>query len=316
MSDNTVHRLLDEAFADVEMTPETRDLKEEIRANLMDRVSELMASGVAPAEASRRAVDELGDVRALVEEASGPTAGAGSGAPATPSPALASAAAATAAERHRVPPSRRYVAGVVLASAVILLALVPLVRAAVLVGGRLEGEGYLPLVLAGPFLSGPAVGWIVAASLVRETATNYGMPRRRAIAYGVASALLLIGLVAGVEGYLLFMSPSVPLQTAVPVLVAGGAWLAYLLATQTNRHKPWVLEQAREHAEAGNRFEKDPATAARFGIYTAAIWTVAFVAFLVLGSTVGWGWSLLALVGGLVVMMLLLAQMLFGAERR
>ena len=203
-----------------------------------------------------------------------------------------------------------------MASVVVLLSLAPLMWVVTLVTSRLEIEGYLPLVLGALFLSGPAVGWIVAASLVRETAKNYGMPRGRAISYGVAAALLVIGLVAGVEGYLMFMSFSVPLQTAVPLLVAGGAWLAYLVATQTNRRKPWVLEQERVYAQASNRFEEDPAAAARFGIYTAAIWVLAFVVFLVLGFTVGWGWSLLALVGGFVVMMLLLAQMLFGADRR
>ena len=320
MSDNTVHRLLDEAFADVGMSPETQDFKEEIRANLMDRVSELTASGVAPEEAARRAMDELGDVHALVDDASAPTAGTASGPPAAPSPAVASAAAA-AAGRNRVPPSRRYVAGVVVASVVVLLALVPLMNVvgiAVSAADRFDDEAraYLPLLLAGLVLSGPAVGWIVAASLVRETGTRYGMPRWRAIAYGVASALLVIGLVAGVEGYVVFARTSVVLQTAVPLLVAGGAWLAYLFATQTNRHKPWVLELQREHAQAGNRFEEDPATAARFGIYTAAIWVVAFVAFLVLGFTAGWAWSLLALVGGFVLMMILLARMLFGQQSK
>ncbi|WP_454860313.1 permease prefix domain 1-containing protein [Promicromonospora soli] len=319
MSDSTVHRLLDEAFADVEMTPEIQDLKEEIRANLLDRVAELTTDGVAPDEAARRAIDELGDVRALVEEASGPAADAGSVAPATPSLAVSSAAAA-AAERRRVPPSRRYVAGVVVASVVALLALAPLVTIVVFVvsaADRIRYDvipAYVPLLLGGLPLSGPAIGWIVAASLVRETATNYGMPRRRAIAYGVASALLMIGLVAGVEVYILVGRVLAGFQTGVPLLVAGGAWLAYLLATQTNRHKPWVLELEREHAQAANRFDEDPAAAARFGIYTAVVWVLAFVVFLVLGFTVGWGWALLALVGGFVGMLLLLATMLFDAK--
>lgn len=157
MSDSTVHRLLDEAFADVVMTPETQDLKEEIRANLLDRVSELTAGGVAPGDAARRAVGELGDVRELVEEAAGPTAETGSRTPSTPSPAVASAAAA-AAERHRVPVKRRYVAGVVVASVVVLLALAPLVTIVALTTSRMDAtevEGYLFVLFAGLFLPGP-----------------------------------------------------------------------------------------------------------------------------------------------------------------
>ena len=38
---DNIHRYLDEAFADVPHTPETADLKEEIRGNLQARVAEL-----------------------------------------------------------------------------------------------------------------------------------------------------------------------------------------------------------------------------------------------------------------------------------
>lgn len=51
----SVHRLLDEAFAGLPATPDVQDLKEEIRANLLDRVGELTADGVAPDDAARRA---------------------------------------------------------------------------------------------------------------------------------------------------------------------------------------------------------------------------------------------------------------------
>ena len=89
--------------------------------------------------------------------------------------------------------------------------------------------------------------------------------------------------------------------------------LSWLGATQTNRHKPWLVEQQRA-MRTGNRFEEDPASAARFGIYTAAIWTVAFVVAVILGFTVGWLWALVALIGGFVVMLITLARMLFGAD--
>lgn len=296
----SVHRLLDEAFAGLPATDDVQDLKEEIRVNLLDRVAELTASGVDPDDAARRAVDELGDVRALVDGSDvGPIeTGALRGTPRRPAP------------------SSRYVAGVVIASAVVLLAPVTLFASATIADRAADAGSYAflaPLVIGGVFLMGPAIGWIVGASLARETATSFGMPRRRAVAYGSATAMLATGLIVGGGGHLTFMSPFYWYPMS-PFIVAGGAWLAYLLATQTNRHKPWVLEQARVHAEAGNRFEEDPAAAARFGIYTAAVWVVAFVVFLVLGLTVGWAWSWLALVGGFVVMMLMLATMLFGVR--
>ena len=62
-----IHRLLDEAFAGVEQTPEAQDLKEEVRANLVARVDELEGSGRSPEDAARTAIAELGDVRALLD---------------------------------------------------------------------------------------------------------------------------------------------------------------------------------------------------------------------------------------------------------
>ena len=54
-----IHRLLDEAFAGVEMTPDAQDLKEEIRANLVARVEELECSGRTSSDAARQAIGEL-----------------------------------------------------------------------------------------------------------------------------------------------------------------------------------------------------------------------------------------------------------------
>jgi hypothetical protein len=68
--------------------------------------------------------------------------------------------------------------------------------------------------------------------------------------------------------------------------------------------------------EAGNRFERDPAAAARFGIYTAVVWGLTGAAVLIVGLTLGWTWVWLPGLLGWVVFMLLLATMLFGAKHQ
>ena len=65
---------------------------------------------------------------------------------------------------------------------------------------------------------------------------------------------------------------------------------------------------------AEDRFSQDPIAAARFGIYTVIIWVVAITLFIVLSIAVGFVWSWLALVAGLVVFFLVLTRMLFGPE--
>ena len=67
--------------------------------------------------------------------------------------------------------------------------------------------------------------------------------------------------------------------------------------------------------DAGDRFSKDPAAAARFGIYTVVIMVVSVAVFVILSLTVGFVWSWLALVAGFVVFFLVLARMLFPAGR-
>ncbi|GAA1949295.1 permease prefix domain 1-containing protein [Agromyces allii] len=312
-SGGDLHRLLDEAFVGIEVTPEIQDLKEEIRGNLLARMGELEASGLSQSDAARKAIAELGDVRELVDAENDLASDAASAtsAPATRvggSTSAARAESATAAAlRNRVRPNPAFVVRTVVLSIIGGAALVLLVL------------GLTPLLALGAgalvglaVVFGLALGAVTADALSQETTTNHRMPAGRAIGYGAATGLLLAGLA---------FTPVVIVHLDLAWLVLAGAAvigsigaLSYLGTTQTNRHKPWVVQQHREAANIGNRFEEDPASGARFGIYTAVIWTVAFVAIPIIGFTAGWIWAPLAVVGGFVVMMLVLARMLFGGK--
>ncbi|MFJ3405464.1 permease prefix domain 1-containing protein [Promicromonospora sp. NPDC090134] len=299
MTNTSVHRLLDEAFAGIPTTPDVQDLKEEIRANLVDRVAELTAGGVAPDDAARRAVGELGDVRALVEEAD-----AGPRDAERPAPSSFELMA-----RNRVPASGAFVAAVVLMSIVLAAGVAGTVFAAV---GYAHGDlgPLLPTALA--LVAGLALGAVVGGSLSQETTASHPMPRRRAALFGAGWGLVLVGVLlalvhlsGGTSGWLVLDGL---------VLVAGVVLLSWLAATTTNRKKQWALAEESVHAQAGNRFDRDPAAAARFGIYTVVVWSLTGVAVLVVGTTVSWSWVWLPGVLGWVVFMLMLATMLFGAR--
>jgi hypothetical protein len=288
-----IHRLLDEAFIGIDVTPDVQDLKEEMRGNLVARVAELRADGVAAGPAAQRAMAELGDVRAILADM--PAAGA-SGQPGSWT-------------RHRVRPKPAFVIRTVVTA---------LIGAAALAAGVLMGVDVLPTGSRPTLDWGLAVlltalagAWLVRDALGQETTTNYPVPRGRARGYGIATLLALGGL-GSVATYLPSRDVAWLIAGAAPLLAAI-VWFTYLGATQTNRHKPWVVHLHARHAEAGDRFEQDPAAAARFGIYTVVIWLVALTAFGVLGFAVGWAWSWLALLGGVIVFMLTLARMLFGA---
>lgn len=279
-----IHRLLDEAFTGITVTPELQDLKEEMRANLVVRVTELEATGLSTQDSAARAVRELGDVRSIVDELEAP----GRAAPWA---------------QHRVRPRPGYVVRTVVLSLLGAVALAVVVLAAfgfnVPIGGQVMA-GTVAAVLAGA---------IVADALRQETTTNHPVPVTRALGYGGATLLAL----AGAGAAALWLG-----GWSLPWLVGGGLTVlvsivgfTYLGATQTNRHKAWVVRLQAKQSQAGDRFTDDPAAAARFGLYTVTIWLVAFAAFGVLSFTVGWAWSWLALLGGVVVMMLTLARMLF-----
>ena len=306
MADNTspgrrggdIHRLLDEAFAGIDMTPEAQDLKEEVRANLMARVADLEAAGMTSTDAAHQAIDELGDVHELVGEsiALEPTAGS------VPTAAWGARNAAFRLAKVRPNPAFvvRVVVAAIVATAGLLLAFLGAVGVIVLPVG-------VTILLLG--IGATAVAWIVGDSLVQETTTNHPMPSGRAAGYAVASFLTVYGL--GFGGLVaLGVLPLWGTAFAAVGSVVGVVLFAFLAATQTNRHKAWVRQAQREWPQ--DRFEEEPESAARFGIYTAVILLVSIALFVVLSFTIGWAWSWLALVGGLAVMMLVLARMLFG----
>jgi hypothetical protein len=291
-----IHRLLDEAFQGIEMTPDAQDLKEEVRANLVARTDELEAAGVAPADAAQRAIAELGDVRILLDETTD----------AAPRPNANGYAALQ--QRHRVRPKPGFVVRAVVWS---IAAVVGITL------GILSAAGVVPIALGGQIaffsLASTALGLLVGDSLSQETTTNHPMPQSRAAGFALATFLGAFGL--GFAALVAFGSlPVWAVVVAALGIIASIILFAFLGASQTNRHKAWT-RQART-SEPPNRFEREPEVAARFGIYTAVIWLVTFAVIAVLVFTVGWWWAPLAFVGGFAVMMLVLARMLFSPEKK
>ncbi|KHK97994.1 hypothetical protein LK09_09140 [Microbacterium mangrovi] len=293
-----IHRLLDEAFAGVEMTPDAQDLKEEIRANLVARVDELEASGVAPADAAARAIAELGDVRELLggsgsRDSAEATGGSRRG---------GYDFAAIAGRRVRPKPAfvvRTVVLSIVAAAAAVLFVLALL---GVITAG-LAGALALGVVFSG------ALGFVTGDALLQETTTNHPLPPGRAIGFGAATFGVLTGVVFG-AAFAANLALIWLVVVAALLLVASIAAFSWLGATQTNRHKAWTRRMHENMPP--NRFEEHPEVAARFGIYTAVIWVVTFVVIAILVFTVGWWWAPVAFVGGFAVMMLVLARMMFG----
>ncbi|MCU6480898.1 permease prefix domain 1-containing protein [Arthrobacter sp. A2-55] len=304
---SNIHRYLDDAFAGLPMNAELQDLKEEIRSNMQSRVAELEGQGVAPAAAAATAIDELGDVRAIIgDSGAGTNEGSNAGSNGRTAGTVAEHLAAHAANKVRPRPG--FVTGTVLLSVIALAALLLFV----LVLG--DHGSPAPAVLFG-FALAMCAGAITAWSLQQETSQNYPLPRRRALGYGAAAAAAVVGLCLCA---LVAVAGTGLLVAGIFVVLGATVGFIRLGLSQTNRRKPWVRAMARDY-QAQDRFTQDPVAAARFGIYTAAIWILAIAVFIWLTFTLGWGISWLALLTGLALFLVVLARMLFPAgeaERR
>jgi hypothetical protein len=297
---DNIHRYLDEAFADIPRTPETADLKEEIRGNLQSRVTELEAAGSKPDAAAAKAIKELGDIHELVDSIG---VNESSGRPTDTAVKLIAL--------NRVKPSPGYVVRTVLLS-LLLAGGVTLVTVGSILGGLGIADFWLVYALpVEAVLSGLFLAVIVADALGRETSQHYPTSPSRALGFGLAAfaALAGVGLVAT-----WFANPLLWFLVAGCALaLASLVTFIALGVTQTNRQKPWVSEM--QHAfTMEDRFSQDPAAAARFGIYTVVIWIAGFGLFALLSIIVGFTWSWLALFAALLVFFLVLARMLFAPD--
>jgi MFS family permease len=305
-NDTNIHRYLDETFADLPRTPENQDLKEEIRGNLAARVAELEATGVKPDAAAAKAIKELGDISDLVDNTSDDPVE-------TMTPRNRTDAAMRLMVLNRIKPDPAYVVRTVLL-AILLATGVTFLTVGAILGAHHVADTWLVLGMPTEAVaSGAFVGLIVADALTRETSQHYRMPSRRALGFGLAAFVGLTGL--GFVGTW-FANPQLWFLILGCVL-AFASLLAFIVlgVTQTNRMKSWVKELNKLYA-IGDRFSEDPVSAARFGLYTVIIWLIAIVVFIVLSITIGFLWSWIALLAGLVVFFLVLARMLFPAEKR
>lgn len=288
----TIHRHLDAIFADVPLTPEAQDLKEEMRGNLSARVAELEAEGLSPAKAAQKAIEELGDTDELL--GSFRQSGA------------ASDTTLAAYRANKVRPRPAFVLRLAGLGTIALAAIVLVTFAAT---NLLHWGVGVQVALAIVAVALPC-GVIVGDSMRQETTGLYRLPAPRAAGYGVATGLGIVGLAMGL---VIADVPSElwPLAVGVPLVVLSGLTFTFLGTTQTNRRKAWVRELENRQREA-DRFEKDPAAAARFGIYAGVIWMVATAAFVVMTLTIGALWALLAFLVAIIATMLMLARMEYG----
>ncbi|AKB78597.1 hypothetical protein MSHOH_2114 [Methanosarcina horonobensis HB-1 = JCM 15518] len=266
-------KYVDGLFSGYEETPALTDFKEELRSNLDDRIANLIKKGMSEQTAFAKATTELGDVSVLADEIS--------------------------FKKKKEVFSEVYLKtknymklwqkiGYTLAGGLMALGIIISLLAYFASGDIVAGLGVLIV-----FFIVPVCGFVFLG-LTQETARNIPMNWKRALIYVAAVGVILFGLV--VFAILFFEENGVDRTLAsigslIPFVLPGSVVLAFLLLTEKNRHKPWVVEQQAVWAERMKDQLADPYAASRFGLFSGALWIFAIALFAGLGFLIGFQYS-------------------------
>lgn len=276
---------VDRLFQDYEDTQELRDFKEEIVVNLQERIKELQSKGISEDEAFRQAVDELGDITQVAEEIS---------------KQKRKEVIGQMYIHTKVPLSKFHAVGYVACGGAILFGLL-----AALIVNASTGELYTAIASLLPFVAIPAAG-LVFLRLTQETSHQLPMGWKRAALYALGSGSVIFGLVTACMLY--FMDAKMleaVYGTLIAFLVPGVCLLAFLILTEKERRKPWVLEEERIWTEYYEQKYGEPGRYEQRGLLSGALWIVTVAVFLILGFTIGFKYSWIVFLFALAVELLI-----------
>jgi hypothetical protein len=279
---------VDSLLCGYEETQTLADFKEELRSNLDDRIASLVKKGATKQAAFTKATEELGDISALAEEIS------------------LKRKKEIYSEMYMK--TRNYMSTKRIALCVLFGAMLGFAVIGALLDWLNLQEPAGPMGALLIFGGIPILGFVFL-SLTQETATHENMSWKRAFWYVAASGMFLFGVFTfGVTYFYSERGIADAIATLIPFALPGVALGVFLILTEKDRRKPWVIEQAKKYTEQETEYFANPAQAARFGILSGAIWIAAIAGFTVPTMTLGIQFSWLAIVAALVIQMIILAE--------
>ena len=276
-----VKKYIDKLFTEVYDTKQLLELKEEISANLMEKINDYIASGESKDTAFQKAVSSLGDMGELVDS-------------------LKKASEEKMQEEmfKSQPIGKKHAIGYTVASAILLIGLM-------LAG--FQNNLYAATEILMPFFV-VSVGYFVYFGLTQESAHEYGMKGKRAFMYSLASAILVTGIFVSLTYYLDLTTPLLSVLVIFsPFFIIAAIMFIYLGLTEKSRMKPG--KQWQEHWV---NYYKNPKAMMLRGNLSGALWIFTFAAFLFIGFT--WSWMYALIVFIVAVGMEVLIEAIFAAK--
>lgn len=262
-----VKSYIDSLFAAYEETAALIDFKEELKSNMEDRINSYTKKGMEDAAAFKKAAAELGDISILADE-------------------LCLKKKQEIFQdmymntRSYMSPLRVILfitCGAVAAFGLIVVLLVWFTSKDMV---RSLGS-FLPFGI-------PPIMGFTFLTLTQETAGKYPMKKMRAALYTLTTAVFSFGVFVFALTY--FSTNTALLAafaTLIPFVLPSSAFYIYLIMTEKNRRKPWLMEQQKAALKQAADSYANPSVAARHGLLSGALWIFAFAVFMGLTLTIG-----------------------------
>ena len=126
--------------------------------------------------------------------------------------------------------------------------------------------------------------------LMEETTAHYSMKKGRALAYGIVCFAAFLGAGLAVVSFLFYgFEMSVSSGIKIAFILSAICALIFLLATETNRQKPWLKAMVNRDIENSMKYHQDMVNlvkAAKFGVASGGLWILAIAVFITLDSAI------------------------------
>ncbi|HZJ76608.1 MAG TPA: permease prefix domain 1-containing protein [Oscillospiraceae bacterium] len=284
-----VKKYIDKTFSGIYDTKELNELKEEIGSNLLERIEDLISKGHSEEDAFNKSISDLGDMSELIE-------------------GLKKASGRKAHENMYKKQSidKKHVIGYTAASAVLLF------------GAMISSITYFDaqnilstITVLTPFLI-VSVGLFTYFGLTQETKQHYGMGGKRAIAYSLATIVLLLGLILTGLLYLAGTKYSGMLRILMIFVIPSAVVFIYLGLTEKSRHKAdWINA---DWQKRWVEYYSDPKSMMIYGNIIGALWIFAFGAIPLVGIKLGWKYAWVPFVAAIGIQ--LIADAIFASKKR
>lgn len=285
---------IDSLFSGYEKTSALVDFKEELGSNLDDRIASLIKKGMNEQAAFTKATNELGDISALADEIS--------------LKKKKEVFSEMYMKTRNYMDTKRTALYVLFGSLLVFGIIVALLT-------RFNSEE--PAAALGALLvfGGASILGFLFLGLTQETAAREPMSWKRALWYVVICGVFIFGIFTFSITYLYVeRGIATSIATLIPFVLPSVALGVFLILTEPDRRKPWVRELEKEQIKREMERFASPAQAERFGLISGAVWITAITVFIILTIQIGFLYSWLAFVGGLVIQMLVLALFAGGKQ--